>query len=266
VPEAFFEPLDPMAGTYLATEACAGPWSASMQHGGPPSALLVRQAELEAGRTRGDLAAYRVAVEFLGPVPVAPVEVSARVVRGGRSVVLVESRLTADGRPCLQARTWLIRQEVPEPTPVVTGDDAPVARPDAVPETRNWRFPYAQHIEWRPVTGGGFDAGPAQVWARGRVPLVSSDADAVSMSGLQRAVLVGDSGSGVSSELSWDEWAFLNIDLDVHLLRQPDSDWLLLDSRTRLGPAGTGLASTTFHDLTGVVGSGAQTLVVSPRA
>jgi hypothetical protein len=86
------------------------------------------------------------------------------------------------------------------------------------------------------------------------------------MSGLQRAVLVGDSGSGVSSELVWDDWAFLNIDLDVHLLRQPESDWLLLDSRTRLGSSGTGLATTTFRDRVGVVGSGAQTLVVSPRA
>ena len=89
------------------------------------------------------------------------------------------------------------------------------------------------------------------------------------MSGLQRAVLVGDSGSGVSSELAWDDWAFLNIDLDVHLLRQPEGEWLLLDSRTRLGPAGTGLASTTFRDVTDgtprVVGTGAQTLVVSPR-
>jgi hypothetical protein len=102
VPEAFFEPLDPTAGTYAATEACAGPWSPSTQHGGPPSALLVREAEIEAGRAREDLTAYRVAVEFLGPVPVGPVEVSARVVRAGRSVVLVESVLVADGRPCLQ--------------------------------------------------------------------------------------------------------------------------------------------------------------------
>jgi hypothetical protein len=95
--------------------------------------------------------------------------------------------------------------------------------------------------------------------------LVPAEVDPTPMSGLQRAVLVGDSGSGVSSELSWDDWAFLNIDLDVHLLRQPEGDWLLLDSRTRLGASGTGLASTTFRDVTGVVGTGAQTLVVSPR-
>ena len=267
--ESFFTPVDPAAGGWEATEACAGPWSEQMQHGGPPSALLVRQAELEARETRDDLVAHRVAVDFLGPVAVGRVDVHAQIVRSGRTVVLVDTELSVAGRTCLHARVWLIRREVAEPTPTATGDDPAIPGPDDVAETREWAFPYARHIEWRPVVGGGFDPGPAQVWCRPRIPLVPADIDLTPMSGLQRAVIVGDSGSGVSSELSWDEWAFLNIDLDVHLLRQPHGEWLLLDSRTRLGPAGTGLASTTFRDLTNgtptVVGTGAQTLVVSRR-
>ncbi len=39
------------------------------------------------------------------------------------------------------------------------------------------------------------------------------------LSGLQRVVLVGDSASGISAELDWDAWSFLNVDLDVHLSR-----------------------------------------------
>lgn len=263
--EHFFVPLDPESGAWEATPACAGPWSAQMQHGGPPSALLVRQAELQARVTRDDLAAYRVAVDFLGPVPVGPVEVRARVVRSGRSVVLVDSELSVSGRTCLHSRTWLIRREVPEPTPVVTGDDPPMPGPDDVPVVADWPFPYAEHMEWRRLLGHGREPGPGQVWGRPRIPLVPVEADPLPMSGLQRAALIGDSGSGVSSELDWDTWAFLNIDLDVHLLRQPASEWLMLDARTRLGPDGTGLASTTFHDIEGVVGTGAQTLVISPR-
>jgi Thioesterase-like superfamily len=265
VTEHFFAPLDPASGSWEATEACAGPWSAQMQHGGPPSALLVRQAELQARATRDDLAAYRVAVDFLGPVALGPVEVRARVVRSGRSVVLVDSELAVAGRTCLHSRTWLIRREVPQPTPVVTGSDPAVPGPDEAHAVMTWSFPYGEHMEWRAVVGGGYDPGPAQVWGRPRIPLVPADVDPAPMSGLQHAVLLGDSGSGVSSELAWDTWAFLNIDLDVHLLRQPASEWLLLDSRTRLGPDGTGLASTTFRDVEGVVGSGAQTLVVSRR-
>ena len=262
--ESFFTPVDPADGSWEATPACSGPWSPQMQHGGPPSALLVRQAELQARAERDDLAAYRVAVDFLGPVPVGPVEVRARIVRSGRTVVLVDSELTGSGRTCLHSRTWLIRATA-EPTPVVTGDDPPVPGPAETSAVATWDFPYAHHMEWRPLTGGGYDPGPARIWGRPRIPLVPSDVDPVPMSGLQHAVLLGDSGSGVSSELRWHEWAFLNIDLDVHLLRQPVSEWLLLDARTRLGADGTGLASTLLRDETGVVGTGNQTLVISPR-
>src|SRR5690348_1779002 len=128
-----------------------------MQHGGPPSALLVRQAELQARVSREDLAAYRVAVDFLGPVPIGPVEVRARIVRSGRSVVLVDGELSVGGRTCLHSRTWLIRSSVPEPTPVVADDDATVPGPDDVPAVEMWDFPYARHMVWRPVAGGGYD-------------------------------------------------------------------------------------------------------------
>jgi hypothetical protein len=263
---SFFTPLDPDDGAWEATPACAGPWSEELQHGGPPSALLVRQAELQARATRDDLASYRVAVDFLGPVPVGPVEVRARIVRSGRSVVLVDSELSVAGRTCLHSRTWLIRTGVPQPTPVVLGDDAPVPGPDEVQAVGTWDFPYARHMEWRPVVGGGYDPGPAQVWGRPRVPLVPPEVDEAGPTGLQRAALLGDSGSGVSSELVWADWSFLNIDLDLHLARQPVSEWLMLDARTRLGADGTGLASSTLRDEVGVVGTGNQTLVVSPRA
>jgi Thioesterase-like superfamily len=263
---SFFTPVEPDDGAWEATSACAGPWSEQLQHGGPPSALLVRQAEVQARATRDDLASYRVAVDFLGPVPIGPVEVRARIVRSGRSVVLVDSELSVGGRTCLHSRTWLIRSGVPEPTPVVSGDDPPVPGPEDVAAVATWDFPYARHMEWRPVVGGGYDPGPARVWGRPRIPLVPTDADPTPMSGLQRAALLGDSGSGVSSELVWDKWSFLNIDLDVHLLRQPVTEWLMLDARTRLGADGTGLASSILRDEAGVVGTGSQTLVISPRA
>ena len=65
------------------------------------------------------------------------------------------------------------------------------------------------------------------------------------MSGLQRVALVGDSASGISSVLSWDEWTFLNVDLDVHLSRPVQGEWVLLDARTTLGTHGAALARST---------------------
>lgn len=256
--EAFFTPLAD-DGTYLAAAETAGPWSLQSQHGGPPSALLVHESERAAVAHTGrdDLDALRVSVDFLGPVPVGEVAVSTRVVRAGRSAVLVEAELSAGARPCLQARTWLVRRVDDGPG---REGAAPATAPDQAQELRAWAFPYGTSIEWRPVSGDPVGPGPATVWARQRLPLVAGNEP----SGLQRAVCVADSSSGVSSELSWDAWSFANVDVDVHLSRPVVGEWVLLEARTRLAPSGAGLATSTLHDVRGVVGASAQTLVVQP--
>ncbi len=252
---AFFTPLLD-AGRYLAADATAGPWSVRHQHGGPPSALLVHESEgaARAHTGRDDLDALRVSVDFLGPVPVGEVVVTTSVLRAGRSAVLVGAEMTAGGRAVLQSRTWLVRRADDGPAT----DDRPVAHPDEATEVAAWTFPYGAAIEWRPVSGDPVGPGPATVWARQRVPVVGG----VEPSGLQRAVCVADSSSGISSELSWSRWSFANVDVDVHLVRPVVGEWVLLESRTRLSAGGSGLATSTLHDGLGLVGTSAQTLVV----
>jgi acyl-CoA thioesterase len=77
--------------------------------------------------------------------------------------------------------------------------------------------------------------------------------------------LVGDSASGVSSELDWQEWSFVNVDLDVHILRPVHGPWVLLDARTQLGGHGSALTRATIFDVAGELGATAQTLVLAPR-
>jgi acyl-coenzyme A thioesterase PaaI-like protein len=250
--------------TFRTDPAAAGPWSREHQHGGPPTALLVHAAERLAGRETGrnDLEAHRVSAEFVGPVPMKDVTVEARILRAARTAVLVEAHLSAAGRECLQARVWLVRRD--DTAHVATqagqhpGQIAPP--PDTLPGL-GATFPYAESIEWRSEYGGLGEPGPARIWARPRLRIVA-DHDA---SGLARAALIGDSASGVSAELDWSMWSFLNIDLDVHLSRPLSGDWLLLDAATTLGPTGAGLARATLSDLHGIAGATAQTLVVEPR-
>ena len=93
-PTAFYEPL---GGTrFAATAATGGPWSDSLQHGGPPSALLVRALELLPGPV-GRLT--RITTEFLSPVPVGELEVSAEVARDGASVQLLTAELRTHRAP-----------------------------------------------------------------------------------------------------------------------------------------------------------------------
>ena len=82
---------------------------------------------------------------------------------------------------------------------------------------------------------------------------------------MQRAVLTADSGNGISAALDWNRWSFVNIDLDVHLSRPLQGEWVLLDARSRYEATGTGQAVSELSDELGPVGHGAQTLVVSPR-
>ena len=58
-----------------------------------------------------------------------------------------------------------------------------------------------------------------------------------------QALLVADSGSGISAVLDGAGFIFINVDLTVALTRDPAGDWLLLEAETRTGSDGTGLAT-----------------------
>lgn len=260
--DPYFIALDehPSGGRYVAAPHTAGPWSPDLQHGGPPNALLVRAAERLAAEATGrsDLVSMRLAAEFVGAVPVAEVEVAARILRRARSAVLVETTLTAAGRTALQGRVWLVRDADTAAVAPRLGD--PLPPPDGLPGLGG-SFPYGDSIEWRAVSGSLRTPGPGVVWARPYLTLLPNEP----LSGLQRVVLVGDSASGVSSELDFATWSFVNIDLDVHLSRPVEGDWVLLDARTTLGAHGAALARSTVSDTRGEVGCTAQTLILAPR-
>jgi hypothetical protein len=274
VDDAFYTDLDlrltgsgrdcELTGTVVSTKACGGPWSPQLQHGGPPNALLVMLAERLAGAAadRPDLVAVRTAAEFLGPVPVTELRIAARVCRLSRTAALVEAELATSERSCLQAQVWLLAPgPMPQEIATRTRFDPSVLPPfrfDAAPGFEG--FGYARQLDWRLASGSPFIPGPAAAWIRPLSPLVAGQ----ELSGLQRAALLADSASGISAELSWDDWSFANVDLDLHLFRIGTGDWLLVDAVTRLG-AGVGLTQSRLADQAGDLGAGLQTLVVRPR-
>jgi Thioesterase-like superfamily len=129
------------------------------------------------------------------------------------------------------------------------------------------RFPgghvggYLSHIEWR-LESGNFDVpGPCQAWGRPMIPLVPGEA----ITPMSRALLIADTGSGISRTLDPRRFIFINVDLTVVLQRDPDGEWVRLDAETSMGGTGTGLAETQLSDTTGPIGAAIQTLLVSPR-
>jgi hypothetical protein len=82
---------------------------------------------------------------------------------------------------------------------------------------------------------------------------------------MSRTLLLADTGSGISRALDPRHFLFINVDLTVILQRDPSGEWLLLDAETSMGGTGTGLAETQLSDTNGIIGTGIQTLLVSPR-
>jgi Thioesterase-like superfamily len=259
VSDAFYEPLG--GGRFRATEHTVGPWEPDAQHGGPPSALLGR--EIERCEPRPGWLVARTTVEILGPVPVAELEVHARLTRPGRSVELLTAELSAGGRVVARAHAWRIRQD--GALAVEASLSPPPSRPDDVRTldvlAEEWSAGYLRAMEWRYVSGEFDRPGPATLWARPRLPLVADE----EVSPLQRVLLLADSGNGVSGELDLRQWYFINPELTVHLYREPVGEWLCLDARTSLGPRGVGLAESRLYDERGAVGRGAQALLIARR-
>ena len=241
------------------SELTRGPWDPNSQHAGPPSALLARALELCEPREGARIA--RVTVEILAPIPIVPLTVSARVLRPGRSVELLEASLEGLEGEVMRARGWRIA------TAEITADwerePPPPGRADA--EALEF-FPTGESIGWHTAMeivfarGRFLEPGPATVWMRPRVALV----DGEEVSPLQRVLLAADGGNGVSAPLDWGRFIFINTDLTVHLLRPPEGEWICIDSVTHVD--GLGMTDTALWDGRGRIGRAAQTLLVRARS
>jgi acyl-CoA thioesterase len=76
---------------------------------------------------------------------------------------------------------------------------------------------------------------------------------------------VADSGNGLSSQLDIAEWQFINPELTVHVHREADGEWILLDASTTISAGGAGLATAALSDHQGPFGVGAQSLLIIRR-
>lgn len=130
-----------------------------------------------------------------------------------------------------------------------------MGRPDG------WGGGYLDAMEWWAISGSLGEPGPATVWARQRVALVEGEEP----TGLQRLLVLADSGNGVSSLLDPRRWYFINTELTVHLRREPEGEWVGMDAHTEVGDHGVGTALTVLHDRRGPLARGAQALLIKRR-
>jgi hypothetical protein len=251
---------------WRATELTRGPWDPGHQHGGPPTALVAREV-LRAAAPLGLTHLSRITVNLLRPIPIAELQVAVATDYAGRNAAHFSASLTAEGKEVMRC-TALVQRETPLALPGDLPGDPLAMAPRPPGECAPGRFPfqpdervgYSQLVETR-VAAGEMFRGPCAIWFRLRHPLVEGEVP----SPAERVAVAADSGNGVSAILDIRKYVFVNTDLNVHLLRRPEGEWICIEARTMFGPASTGLAEARLYDARGVVGRSTQSLVVRAR-
>lgn len=269
---------------FVPTEQARGPWDPHALHGGAPAALIASAFErVEPG---AELRIGRLSFEFLRPIPLAPLALSTRIVRPGRRVQELAAELRAGDQTIVRAAALRVPavpaeavaataeveaklqaeaeadgsrrshepSEAPMPPPA-QGKPAPFSLNDSHEASFAGT---AMEMRW---LNDPWRLGPGRVWQRLRYPLLPDQAP----SPLARLVASADFCNGVSSTLRFDRFLFINADLNLHLQRAPQGEWIGLDARTRLHQGGSGVAEAVLHDEHGPVGRAFQTLVVQAR-
>ncbi|GAA1687876.1 thioesterase family protein [Glycomyces endophyticus] len=238
-----------------------GAWNPAEQHISPMNGLIVHEIErLCAARGPDGMAISRLSADILGVLTLDPFEVGVRVVRPGRTIELLEAEVVSGGRPAVRARVW--RTIAQDTEKVAGGEDAPLAAPETLaPFALDdvWPGGYIRSLDARPVREP--QPGRSTVWVRAKVPVAAGE----DPSDLARLIGLVDSANGVAVRQSPREWLFPNVDLTVHLFRQPAGRWLGLDTTVVFGPGGLGLTSSDLHDEAGHFGRAEQALTIRPR-
>jgi hypothetical protein len=252
-------------GAFDSSELTRGPWDAGHQHAGPPIALAARSLAV-AAQALGMRHVARLTANVWRPIPIVPLQLETATDYAGRNVAHLSARLVAGAREVARFTALAQREAEVQVPHALAGHPPPQApaRPDASPGIE---FPhrtgvsgYHDLVEMR-TAEGILCRGPCAIWFRLRHALVEGEAP----SPLERVAVAADSGNGISAVLDFRHHTFVNSDLTINLLRPAQGDWVCIDARTFIGPAGGGLAEARIFDATGLIGRSTQSLLVRAR-
>lgn len=268
-------PLDPHPtalferdGTTLhPTLLTRGPWDHGFLHGGAVCAAA--GWALESVQTDPAMMLGRLTVEIRSMVPLAPLETTATVVKGGRRTKVVESTLAHDGRLLVRAVSQWVRFDADA---LAAGNGRPAGAPGSRPDHPNdpgarldMNYPRpgfnCDAVELRPIRGNTEDEGPGLVWVRLRHPVVAGEPTSPSLA----LMAMADLGVAVGWQRSPAGAAFINPDLTLQLNRPMQGEWVLMASRVHASAAGVGFCETVLSDDAGLFGRVLQSQVEAPE-
>ncbi|GAA1463810.1 thioesterase family protein [Williamsia maris] len=265
---AYYLPLGVTDGYehFTPTHSTVSVWTDTIQHGGPPSALLVRA--LEGLASAPGLSISRVTIDILGAIGLSENRIRATAIRPGRQISQVQAELDVLGpdgryRTAARATAWLLAStdtaELVTPSevfPIPTDDVAGGALPDWT--AMGWATTgFISSVDFHRADTG--TSRPGLTWLRPRIDLVEGE----TATPLSRFACVVDIANGLGSTLSPREWTWMNTDTTIHLRRAPAGDWFGVDAQLVGGGRGFGYTAADLFDEAGSVGRSSQTVLLT---
>ena len=244
---------------YRSTLLAQGAWNEHEQHMAPATGIIC--AELDRFSPRNDMRIGRISLDILGLIPAGEFSITTKVIRPGKTIELIESEMKAQGKSCIVARTW--RMMTQNSHEIKGLEDAHGNAPEHAPVwegIRQWPGGYIQSIEARSHQRR---AGKGIVWLRTPHDMVEGEptSDFVRLMGMV------DTANGIVPRQETPfSWGFPNLDLQIHMHRLPQGQWLGLETMQQYGDDGIGLTSSVLHDLSGPFGRSEQILTLRPMA
>ncbi|MEU1513620.1 thioesterase family protein [Streptomyces sp. NPDC005811] len=256
--DSYFEPIDDHR--YQPTPHVGGAWDPDEQHFSPLGGLVVHALDRHRAAGPDDgLLLSRISYDILGRLALDTCEIRVETVRPGRTITLLEAVVTIAGRPVVRARAWYLAAL--DTAAVAGGPEDRPAPPESLsswPMSEVWPGGYIASLDVRPAAPPR--PGRTTAWISTPLALVAGAA----VGPLASYLALVDTANGIAVRQPPTAWMFPNVDLTVHLHRQPRGRWTGLDTTVAFGPTGQGLTSTVLHDIDGPVGSAQQILTVRP--
>lgn len=258
---SYFEPIG--EHRYRPTPHTGGAWSSDEQHFSPLGGLMVHAIDRYRGAAGADsgMMLSRISFDILGKLPVDDCDIEVRTIRPGRTIELIEADMLIGGRSVVRCRAWCLGSG--DTSAVAGGEAEPLPHPDTVkpwPMTSVWSGGYIAMLDVRATETP--KPGRATVWISTPLDLVAGQ----TASPLASFVTLVDTANGIAVREHPTKWMFPNVDLTIHLHRQPRGGWTGLDTTVTFGPTGQGITSTVLHDVAGPIGHAQQILTVRPLA
>jgi len=233
-----------------------GAWNDHEQHMSPVGGLITHELTLH--EPRDDMQIARINFEILGLIPAEETHISVSTIRPGRTIELLEATLTIGGRVIIRARAWrLCRQDTSEVAAVeLPGMPASPDACTAYNPSEEWPGAFLASLRMNAAPGGR--SGRRSVWVQSTKTLI----EGVDVDPLASYVMLIDTANGIATRVRPHTMMFPNVELSVHLFRQPEPCWVGLDTGVTFGDTGIGLTSTTLNDVHGPVGRAEQCLTV----